>query len=220
MFYAISFKVLINAIFFIRTNSFLNSQFLDYFCWKTTSFFKTKRDKMQRFQFQSLRNADRKRRNIIFLLSALGVVLLISISVGIFYGVKKKNDVQLADDDIVVTSVSVCAYIPDDEKLDCYADASALVDEDACVGRGCCYSGPKNVSFSSSPPTLDVPSCYYPSNYSGYSIQSVKESPSSKRIKLKRVQPSGFPKDILNVDILVYYIDDNSLRIKVCYILI
>lgn len=116
----------------------------------------------------------------------------------------------LDDDDISFSPT--CSSIPDTQKIDCYPDSP--VSESQCVNRGCCFYVPKINSNMSLPP-LNVPYCYYPSNYVGYEIENIVHAPASLKASLRRFRPSGFPKDVANLNLIITFIDDCMLRIKV-----
>lgn len=163
--------------------------------------------RIKMFNFISFRT--RNNFNLICLLQVLSLTLVLRICEGLY----AKNGINYNELSNSNLSVPVCLDIPDEKKFDCYPDAP--VKENDCVSRGCCFSVPKSFVSSSSLPPLNVPYCYYPSNYKGYSITGIFKTSRRIRIKLERVQPSGFPKDSNNVNVLVSYLDDNSLRIKV-----
>lgn len=107
----------------------------------------------------------------------------------------------------------VCTGIPDSERFDCHPEPYAT--EKSCLQRGCCYRSAQN-SKNGSFPRLNVPWCFYPSNYNGYSIENITQDGKRMSANLKRSTPSGFPKDILNLRLVISFIDDCTLRIKVC----
>lgn len=108
-----------------------------------------------------------------------------------------------------------CSGIPDSDKFDCHPEGGAT--QEKCVQRGCCYQS-KGVPWEGKDyPPLNVPYCYYPSNYEGYSVeQSVRLDGRQITAKLKRNAPSGYPKDIQNLDLVITFIDDQTIRVKVC----
>lgn len=173
------------------------------------------RNKLEDFYMTPYRERTTKKRNIIIIISLLSVTLVIGGCLGWYYG-KGSNEKTLNVPDKKTLSY-ICTDVPDEQKYDCYPDAP--VDETQCLNRGCCYSAKENVLHQSSLPPLNVPYCYYPSSYTGYSVKDVIESSRRLLIKLQRVQKSGFVKDVSNINVLVSYIDDTSLRIKVCFLL-
>ncbi|GFQ91347.1 lysosomal alpha-glucosidase [Trichonephila clavata] len=104
----------------------------------------------------------------------------------------------------------VCAGISDLDKFDCHPDDN--VSEQSCLQRGCCYQA-KNIKNTAVP--LNVPYCYYPSNYNGYSIGNIVQDGRQITADLKRSTSSGFPNDVLSLHLIITFIDDSILRIKI-----
>ncbi|GIY52234.1 hypothetical protein CDAR_606791 [Caerostris darwini] len=102
----------------------------------------------------------------------------------------------------------ICTGISDLEKFDCHPEDN--VSEESCLQRGCCYQA-KKVTF----PPLNVPYCFYPSNYNGYSVRNVTQDGRHISASLIRTSSSGFPNDVLNLTLVITFIDDNALRIKI-----
>lgn len=158
----------------------------------------------------SSRDRSRKKRNLICVVGILAVTLIVGISVGLYFRNRKSG---AEEHNLPNPTVDCSDSIPDEEKFDCYPDAP--VNENQCAQRGCCFSTPKKVSLNDSLPPLNVPYCYYPKNYAGYGIKSISETTQNIKIGLQRITPSGFPNDSSNINIVISYIDDSSLRIKV-----
>ncbi|XP_055950266.1 lysosomal alpha-glucosidase-like [Argiope bruennichi] len=104
----------------------------------------------------------------------------------------------------------VCAGISDLDKFDCHPDDYAS--ELNCLQRGCCYQAKNN---NTKFPPLNVPYCFYPPNYDGYKLQNIKKDSRHITAELKRSSSSGFPNDILSLYLVITFIDDNVLRIKI-----
>ncbi|GIY52230.1 lysosomal alpha-glucosidase [Caerostris darwini] len=105
----------------------------------------------------------------------------------------------------------LCTGISNLDKFDCHPDPNAS--KESCLQRGCCYQSNKNdISVNSN---LNVPYCFYPSNYEGYSIGNITQDGRHIRADLKRDSPSGFPNDILSLHLVISFIDDCTLRIKI-----
>lgn len=171
--------------------------------------------KFEDFYMTPYRETSHKKRNIVLCISVLSLVLVCGGCLGWYYGRSKNNNnnektIKIPENKVFT---HVCSDVPGEQKFDCYPDAP--VNEDECVKRGCCFSVRQNRSTESSLPPLNVPECYFPSNYTGYAIKDVVETPRRLLIKLERVQRSGFVGDVSNINILVSHIDDYSLRIKI-----
>ncbi|XP_055950335.1 lysosomal alpha-glucosidase-like [Argiope bruennichi] len=106
----------------------------------------------------------------------------------------------------------VCTGIPDLERFDCHPDPKAT--EESCRQRGCCYRS-SQTSANGSSLHLSIPYCFYPSNYNGYSLDNITQDGRHIRANLKRSSSSGFPNDIQNLRLVISFIDDCTLRIKI-----
>lgn len=161
--------------------------------------------------------SENKKRNRASKINRIVLLLLLILCLSLYFMWYFKNyAVRLCFDipiDKNISSSPVCSGIPDIKKIDCYPDAP--VTEIECSNRGCCYSVPSRSILETILPPLNVPYCYYPLNYKGYVINDVKRSSQRINVALERTQPSGFPKDVTNLKLLVTYIDDHILRIKV-----
>lgn len=173
------------------------------------------KNRLEDFYMTPYRERSNKKK-VVIIISLLSIALVVGACLAWYYG-KNKNEKTLKIPENNVLSY-VCSEVPDELKYDCYPDAP--VDEAECINRGCCYSSRENSLHKASFPPLNVPYCYYPSDYKGYIVEDVVETSKRIIIKLRRILKSGFPKDVSNINVLISYIDDNSLRIKVCYIVI
>ncbi|GFS37688.1 lysosomal alpha-glucosidase [Nephila pilipes] len=107
-------------------------------------------------------------------------------------------------------SSPICTGISDLDKFDCHPDDN--VSEKSCLQRGCCYQA-KNIKNTALP--LNVPYCYYSSNYNGYYIENMIQDGRHIIADLKRSTPSDFPNDIFNLQLIITFIDNSVLRIKI-----
>ncbi|XP_015783663.1 lysosomal alpha-glucosidase [Tetranychus urticae] len=107
-------------------------------------------------------------------------------------------------------STSKQCTLADENKFDCNPDEP--VSQQVCESRGCCWVPvtikKRNVQ------SLNVPQCFYPSDYKGYEIADVQQEKNSALIKLVRKVASGFPQDISNVSVEITGLDDERLRIR------
>ncbi|XP_041362800.1 lysosomal alpha-glucosidase-like [Gigantopelta aegis] len=109
-----------------------------------------------------------------------------------------------------------CNILPVDHRFDCYPEDG--VTEDKCVSRGCCWQkvNTKKKSFSKTSVPLDVPYCYYPTDYPGYYVSSKKNMPNSgSSIVLERNTSSYYPNDIMQLKFEVTYETSYRLRVKI-----
>ncbi len=103
-----------------------------------------------------------------------------------------------------------CDLGGDEARFDCHPGPNST--PESCKARGCCWrnADPKNLSRE-----IDVPYCYFPRNYEGYSIVDLSETPAGYQAMLTRPFPSGWPRDAPIVQLDVYLETRNRLRFKV-----
>ncbi|XP_023211344.1 lysosomal alpha-glucosidase-like [Centruroides sculpturatus] len=108
-----------------------------------------------------------------------------------------------------------CIGVEDEDKLDCHSDFPSTKEE--CLNRGCCWNGTRNnskITEDGGYPT-GVPDCYFPTNFAGYDVKYIKEHRRGISALLKRIKPSGFIKDIPNVNVSIYFHSQDTLRLRV-----
>ncbi|XP_021000662.2 lysosomal alpha-glucosidase [Parasteatoda tepidariorum] len=110
-----------------------------------------------------------------------------------------------------------CSAVPDAEKFDCHPDRP--ISEKECLNRGCCYKAASDLGVTDfdlkQSSYIGVPSCYFSSDYKGYSFKLLKNDDSSiKGLLTRKNISSGFTDTVQKVSLDISYIDDNSLRIK------
>jgi len=59
-----------------------------------------------------------------------------------------------------------------------------------------------------------VPACFIPTDYVGYKVKEIKKDFSHIFITLERDVPSGLPNEIKTVSVVVTFLNNKSLRIK------
>lgn len=129
----------------------------------------------------------------------------------------------------VKTNESLCTDIPLSMRFDCHPDDSPT--QASCEERGCCWREEKTLERKqpySSPrlhqPThgsshegglpLNVPYCFYPRDYVGYSFVNYTNEIHGYTGYLKREITSGFPGDVPILKMDVYFETETRLRIK------
>ena len=102
-----------------------------------------------------------------------------------------------------------CPDIPNSLRFDCHPDPE--VTQESCQARGCCWKPPNLESLP-----LNIPYCYYPERYSLYKRVNSSRSDTVEKHHFVNVRPSGFPKDVKNVEVEVSCFNDPSiLRLKI-----
>nr|VZI42159.1 unnamed protein product [Spirometra erinaceieuropaei] len=72
-----------------------------------------------------------------------------------------------------------CGFIPTLARLDCHPEPAAT--EENCLSRGCCWEKPNNP---------DVNACYFPAEYSAYSVRNTSSEPGHYTFYLQK-QPTS-----------------------------
>ncbi|XP_070581150.1 lysosomal alpha-glucosidase-like [Ptychodera flava] len=107
-----------------------------------------------------------------------------------------------------------------DEKLrfDCYPEDGGT--QQTCEERGCCWRVPKgrqNITSLNSRelPPLDIPYCYYPSDFPTYSLTNRRSTDYGYTADLKRSTKSYYPNDIMQLKIDVYMETETRVHFKI-----
>ena len=102
------------------------------------------------------------------------------------------------------------------EWVDCQPERP-FQDQSSCESRGCCWRNKTESNYDANKDYDSLkPNCLYPKNFIGYSVDSVSKTDFMTTIRLTRSSnPSGFKKDINNVHVVISYLNENSLRIKI-----
>ena len=119
-----------------------------------------------------------------------------------------------------VTYIEQCMAIPPNSRIDCNPDPP--ISAEVCQSRGCCWMPSSNESSENMNllkknvlPPLNVPYCFFGSDYHGYNVSNVQTiNDNQKVINLQRIRDSGFVNDVKNVRIQIDELSSNVLRIK------
>jgi len=100
-------------------------------------------------------------------------------------------------------------------RFDCHPDPNPL--QSNCVARGCCWRSANDVEITKGKPRRGqgIPFCYFPQNYDGYSISSLKETDYGYRAVLTRTSSSGWPDDVKTLTMDVWMETSKRLHFKV-----
>jgi lysosomal alpha-glucosidase len=109
------------------------------------------------------------------------------------------------------TSQPICDIPNKNARFDCHPDPGASPSR--CTARGCCWQ----TSVSSSVGDINVPACFFPSNYDGYKIISQKETDYGYHAVLSRTSSSGWPNDVQTLSLDIRMETDQRLHFKVRY---
>lgn len=106
------------------------------------------------------------------------------------------------------TQPESCAFIPEPWRFDCYPERDAVVTEDMCHARNCCFTRPGNE-------TSGVPWCFYPPDFPSYMLVAINDTETGWTGKLVRTQKTYYPKDVEMLKLDVLYESNSRLRVKV-----
>lgn len=103
-----------------------------------------------------------------------------------------------------------CSDIPNNLRFDCYPEDGAS--EQNCLNRGCCWRKPAIVNDEV---PLDVPYCFYPSDY-GYQLVSKEKTQTGYLLNLSKKGHAGpYGNDIENLAVDVRFEAQDRLHFKV-----
>jgi len=102
-------------------------------------------------------------------------------------------------------------------RFDCHPDPNP--NQGNCVARGCCWRSAADTMLKKGHRNLGqgIPFCYFPQNYNGYNISSLKETDYGYTAVLTRSAPSGWPDDIKTLAMEVRLETAQRLHFKVAY---
>lgn len=109
-----------------------------------------------------------------------------------------------------------CINIRNEDRFDC--DPEGAITQSNCEKRGCCWRPVLRLTVNQSAgivPPLNVPWCYYPSNYEGYKVNKVYNTKQGLNADLTRTTPSPYPEAIKDLTVEIRYETQSRLRIKV-----
>ncbi|KAK2181122.1 hypothetical protein NP493_410g04035 [Ridgeia piscesae] len=104
---------------------------------------------------------------------------------------------------------SLQCTMDDSARFDCHPDTGAHAA--ACEARGCCWAPASTLKV------IDVPYCFFPTNYNGYYLDQAKntESGFSSRLLRPSYSKSGWPGDVFELQLEVAYETKTRLHFKI-----
>ncbi|NXD21371.1 LYAG glucosidase, partial [Spelaeornis formosus] len=104
-----------------------------------------------------------------------------------------------------------CILVPESHRFDCYPERHVVVTQELCESRGCC--------FIQSPPLAEgkqgVPWCFYPPDFSSYTLESLNQTALGMVGLLVRREKAYYPRDIEKLRLNVEFETDTRLHIKI-----
>lgn len=164
----------------------------------------------------------RQLKNYTSISIAVGSILIIAIfSIFLFLIVvmcKTSREFDQIDEELQYLHEKVqdmtCSNILDNFRFDCHPEDGAT--QLSCLGRNCCWNPTVEMKDLPQGQHLDVPSCYYRSDWQPYKYQNdINKSGTDYTAYLKLVKESHYSKNLELVKIKSTSIDSSTLRVKV-----
>lgn len=108
---------------------------------------------------------------------------------------------------------SQCQILTNDERFDCFPETNANID--GCAARGCCWAVPKEDETTVKNGNINVPYCFYPTNYASYTYVNITDTAYGLVAFLKRQFKSAYPDDVEIIKMTVKYETNDRLHVKV-----
>ena len=109
-----------------------------------------------------------------------------------------------------------------EERFDCHPENSPT--KEVCEARGCCWVPTKarlkpiQSAVASDPQApVDIPYCYYPRDFPGYTVISKEMTKTGFKSYIERNSTSYYPRDVMKLVVDVAYENDVRLHIKVLF---
>ena len=110
---------------------------------------------------------------------------------------------------LVMTLGMQCSGIRPSFRFDCYPETGS--NQQNCNKRGCCWlPSPRNDRVLEG-----VPSCFYPRDFPSYQMDSLKQTDFGYSLNLTRTTKSYYEKDVMQLQMDVYYETAQRLHFKV-----
>jgi hypothetical protein len=106
-----------------------------------------------------------------------------------------------------------CDQSSDVARFDCYPEDGST--QQACEARKCCWKAPFQPSNLTGLPQVDVPYCYYPSDFPTYEVTSNETTDFGQRIRIVKSQATYMPQDIFNLTVDLIYETEQRFRIRI-----
>ncbi|CAF2048966.1 unnamed protein product [Rotaria magnacalcarata] len=98
-------------------------------------------------------------------------------------------------------------------RFDCYPEKNPT--QEKCLARNCCWRSPNQRFNLSHFSDVDVPFCYYPSDFPNYEVISNEPTDFGQRIRIFKSQMTYMPHDIVNLTVDLIYETEQRLRIRI-----
>ena len=157
------------------------------------------------------------------LVTGITILLLLVSSPEVSWGFPKGSDVFHMEIDPNYPREPLC-FVPDENaRFDCHPESAGTTQQD-CEACGCCWQVPSNAEEQEeerqrldilNQTTISVPYCYFPANYDGYEMTDLQETTQGYHAILSRTTKSGWPDDVMKLNLDVYMETETRLHFKV-----
>lgn len=106
-----------------------------------------------------------------------------------------------------------CDQSSDSARFDCFPDDGAT--QDKCVARGCCWRPALQPRNPRSLHDVNVPFCYYPSDYPSYEVMETEQTSFGQRLRLYRSTTTYLPNNIRNLTVDLIYETQQRFRFQI-----
>lgn len=106
-----------------------------------------------------------------------------------------------------------CDQSSDVARIDCFPEDGAS--QEKCQARGCCWRPALEPRKPKSLHDVNVPYCYYPSDYPSYEVMSTQDTNFGQRLWLYRSKSTYLPHDILNLTVDLIYETQQRFRFQI-----
>ncbi|XP_033207449.1 lysosomal alpha-glucosidase-like [Belonocnema kinseyi] len=163
----------------------------------------------------------RKLKNYTSISIAIGSILIIALLTILLFLIvvmsKTNREFNKIDEELEYLHEKVqdmtCSNVLDNFKFDCHPEDGAT--QLSCLGRNCCWNPTVDLKHLPQGQDLDVPSCYYRSDWQPYKYQNdINKSGSDYTAYLKLDEESHYSKNLKLVKIKSTSLDDSTLRVK------
>ncbi|XP_037546300.1 lysosomal alpha-glucosidase [Nematolebias whitei] len=107
-----------------------------------------------------------------------------------------------------------CRLIPEAWRFDCYPERGAVVTQELCEARNCCFI-PASSSTARSSRKKGIPWCFYPLNFPSYSLASLNDTTTCLKGMLVKEVKTYYPGDILTLQMEIRPETDTRLRVRI-----
>jgi lysosomal alpha-glucosidase len=106
-----------------------------------------------------------------------------------------------------------CDQSSDVARFDCYPEDGST--QETCQGRKCCWRQASQQSNSTGFRDVNVPYCYYPSDFPTYEVTSNETTDFGQRLQIHKSQTTYMPNDILDLTVDLIYETQQRFRMKI-----